>query len=218
MKSSRSSRDGAVAGYFHTHAKDFDTIYDADKGWARRLRDGLTRGVVARRLDFVDDLAAQHRPERVVDVGCGSGRMGIRLAARGATVVGLDFAPDMLRLARELAAQAGVADRCVFLQEDFLTWQPDRDFDLGVALGVLDYVADPPALLQKMADVCHGRIVVSFPRRLHPLVPLRFLRLKASGCPVWFYGRRQVEALARDCLTEFRVESFGRDFLLVGGH
>jgi ubiquinone/menaquinone biosynthesis C-methylase UbiE len=216
MKSSRSPKDEAVAEYFHTHAKDFDTIYDTEKSWARRIRDGLTRGVVARRLDFVDDLAARHSPGRVVDVGCGSGRMAIRLAARGAVVVGLDFAPDMLKLARVFAAEAGMEDRCTFLEADFLTWPPSDKFDLSVALGVFDYVSNPATLLAKMAEVSDGKVVASFPRRLHPLVPLRFLRLRASGCPVYFYSRWQVEALAQGVLPRFRVESFGRDFMLVG--
>ena len=36
----------------------------------------------------------------VVDVGCGTGRHAIRLAAAGARVVALDFSPRMLEVAR----------------------------------------------------------------------------------------------------------------------
>jgi SAM-dependent methyltransferase len=43
------------------------------------------------------------RPKRVLDVGCGSGRIAVplasRVARRDATVTGLDLSPDLLRLA-----------------------------------------------------------------------------------------------------------------------
>src|SRR4029077_227297 len=37
----------------------------------------------------------------IVDVGCGTGRHAVRLAARGANVVGVDFSDGMLARARE---------------------------------------------------------------------------------------------------------------------
>lgn len=44
----------------------------------------------------------------VLEVGCGSGRIAVELAAAGATVTGIDPSPAMLALARERAAGAGV--------------------------------------------------------------------------------------------------------------
>src|SRR5205807_8826616 len=113
------------------------------------------------RLRFVNDLAVETGPKRVLDVGCGSGRFGIDLARRGAEVVGLDFAPDMVALANELAGRAGVADHCQFLCENFMTWEPAGAFDIGLAMGVTDYVADPTPLIERMASVVRGSVVVS---------------------------------------------------------
>ncbi len=61
--------------------------------------------------------------ERALDVACGTGMSAVALAATGATVVGLDRSPEMLRAARHLPGVSyllGEAERMPF---------PDRCFD-----------------------------------------------------------------------------------------
>ncbi len=213
----RSSSSDRVARHFDSHARDFDAIYSEDKGLVRSLRDRVTRGTVVRRLDFVNDLVEGNPPKRVLDVGCGSGRFGASLGQRGAeVVVGLDFAPEMLVLAEQRCAEAGVGDRCTFLKEDFLTWEWDEPFDLVLAIGVLDYVAEAGPFVARLASASRGTTVISFPRLLHPLVPVRAARLRMKECPVYFYRRDEVEALGRSHFPRSRVVMFDRDFLLLG--
>jgi len=50
---------------------------------------------------LVVELAAVTADDRVVDIGCGPGGAGRAAAARGASVVGVDPAPVMLRIATE---------------------------------------------------------------------------------------------------------------------
>jgi len=216
MTSSSSHEGERVARYFDQNAQDFDTIYETEKSPLRRWRDRLSRGTVVQRLDFAEDIAARHRSSRILDVGCGPARFAVRLAPRASEFVGIDFAPEMIALANQKATEAGVSDKCRFHAVDFLTWDPGQEFDLALAIGVVDYVADPGPLLAKMSKVSGGNIVVSFPRRWHVLVPLRFVRLRASGCPVYFYDRRQVEAYGRAYCSQFRIERLGRDYMLVG--
>jgi len=130
--------------------------------------------------------------------------------------VGIDFAPEMIALARQKAVDAGVGEKCSFHAVDFLTWDPGQEFDLALAIGVVDYISDPGPLLAKMAEASGGNIIVSFPRLMQALTPLRFVRLRASGCPVFFYTRRQVDTFGRTYLRKFRVERLGRDYILVG--
>lgn len=52
--------------------------------------------------DYLD--VAQRSPAGILDVGCGTGRVLARLAAAGHAVLGVDSAPDMLRLARRNVA------------------------------------------------------------------------------------------------------------------
>lgn len=49
-----------------------------------------------------------------LDLACGQGATAVWLARRGLTVRGLDVSPVAVGQARELAARAGVADRCHF--------------------------------------------------------------------------------------------------------
>jgi 2-polyprenyl-3-methyl-5-hydroxy-6-metoxy-1,4-benzoquinol methylase len=205
-----------VARYFDRHAADFDAIYEERKSRMRSLRDRFSRRTVVERLTFVDELARDRQPGRVLDVGCGAGRFSIRLAQHGWQAVGMDFAPEMTALAGAAAARAGVTERCTFLTDDFLTWAADGTYDLGLAIGVFDYMADPAPLLAKLAALTGGRVVASFPRVMHPLVPLRWARLRLAGCPVHFYTRKKVERLAHAHLRAPRVVPFHRDYLVVG--
>lgn len=217
MKSSRLPESDQVAKYFHDHASDFDAIYeDEKKSPIRRWRDRLSRGTVVRRVDLVDELSSKLEQPRILDVGCGAARFAVRLAGRSSEFVGLDFAPEMITLARKKAEEAGVADKCTFLQVDFLEWDAGKPFDLAIAIGVFDYVSKPGPLLAKLAEVSGGKVIGSFPRKFHVLVPLRLVRLKMANCPVFFYTRQQVEELGRANLKKFRVQKFGRDYILVG--
>jgi 2-polyprenyl-3-methyl-5-hydroxy-6-metoxy-1,4-benzoquinol methylase len=204
-----------VARYFSATAKDFDDIYETDKSFVRQARDKF-RGTVTNRLLYVQQVAESVKPQSILDVGCGSGRFAVDLAVRGAEVTGLDFAEGMLTLARQRAETEGVADRCEFLNEDFLAWDPRRHFDLVLAMGVFDYVKDAAPLLSKMTKVTRRTLIASFPRRVHPLVPVRMARLRLNGCPVYFYLRNDVLKLGLDHVPSFEVFTLGRDFILTG--
>jgi demethylmenaquinone methyltransferase/2-methoxy-6-polyprenyl-1,4-benzoquinol methylase len=59
------------------------------------------------------------KPQRVLDLGCGTGDLTVglaRLAGRGVAVTGLDYSLPMLKLAREKAVRSGVASDVDFLQ------------------------------------------------------------------------------------------------------
>lgn len=50
-------------------------------------------------------LVRSYQPRRVLDAGCGTGRVAIELARHGIEVVGVDVDPAMLDTARELAPE-----------------------------------------------------------------------------------------------------------------
>ena len=58
-----------------------------------------------------DELAAHvTRGQRVLDIGCGTGALTLRLALRGAQVRGIDVNPEMLAIARRRLEGAGIAE------------------------------------------------------------------------------------------------------------
>lgn len=62
-----------------------------------------------------------------LELACGRGRAAVWLARRGIEYRGVDVSPEAIRLARELAAQTGVADRCWFEVHDLDAGLPDGD-------------------------------------------------------------------------------------------
>lgn len=67
----------------------------------------LSLGHIRRIYDRVTQLA---RGPEVLDLGCGTGTLATRLAARGLRVTGVDLSPEMLDLARE-RTRSGLAPK-----------------------------------------------------------------------------------------------------------
>lgn len=62
---------------------------------------------------------AQVRPDdTLVDLGSGDGRTVIAAARRGLRARGIEYNPDMVRYAQQLAKEAGVAERATFANAD----------------------------------------------------------------------------------------------------
>lgn len=64
------------------------------------------------------DLAKVTADDFVIDLGSGDGRMVIAAARRGARALGVEFNSDMVKLSRQRAVEAGVADRVTFVEGD----------------------------------------------------------------------------------------------------
>lgn len=103
----------------------------------------------------------------VVDFGCGTGAEAVDLARHGAgRVIGIDIQEGFLERARERAAKAGVAERCVFA-----TAAPELA-DVIVAVDSFEHFADPAAILRSMRELLRpgGFVLASFgPTWYHPL-------------------------------------------------
>ena len=105
--------------------------------WNERYRQGQgpTSGRANYRLEpyaaHVDALAAAVRARgetpTALDVACGPGGTALWLARRGWRVTGVDVSEEALEKARFMVAEAGVADRCTFLQVDLDHWRPPAE-------------------------------------------------------------------------------------------
>ncbi|MGH2917932.1 MAG: class I SAM-dependent methyltransferase, partial [Solirubrobacteraceae bacterium] len=80
--------------------------------------------------------------ERVLDVGCGWGSFPIHAATRhGVDVVGITLSEPQVRLARERAAAAGVADRVEIRVADYRELLGER-YDAIASIGMVEHVGD----------------------------------------------------------------------------
>ncbi len=130
----------------------------------------------------------------VLDVGCGTGRLLSAVTAAGATAIGLDNDSGMLGVAARRTSAPLVRGDAAAL--------PLRSaaVDVTIALAVLEFVADPPAVLAEMARVTRpgGYVVVG---ALNPNSPWGVAHLLGMRRPPWsaarFLNRRRLRELAR---------------------
>ena len=113
-------------------------FYEADS-LHTEIYDALAASIIAGSsvggdIEFYRGLAGETGGP-ILDVGCGTGRVAMALAADGHEVVGIDLSAPMLRLAeqRREALSADVAARLSFRQADMTTLDLGRDFTLVVA-------------------------------------------------------------------------------------
>src|SRR5687768_14474305 len=93
--------------YWDSHSGMFGGYYAAPSWFDRKFRAAIyLRAMLA--VDTARELGAPS----VLDIGSGPGANSIALIKQGgaAKLLGIDFAPTMIELARQLAAREGVAD------------------------------------------------------------------------------------------------------------
>lgn len=91
--------------------------------------------------------ALPERPLRVLDVGAGLGHMALWLAERGHQVTLAEPAESMLSGARERFAAAGIAATFIHAPWQELPERFDTPFDLVICHAVLEWLAEPAAIL-----------------------------------------------------------------------
>ncbi|MEI6634826.1 MAG: class I SAM-dependent methyltransferase [Chlamydiota bacterium] len=188
-----------VKDFWEAEATTFDAFYTGAKGPLARRLDRMLRWDMSARFDETMCECREIEGAEILDVGCGSGRYALSFARRGARVTGVDTAAQMIGIARRLAREGRLEDRCRFILSDFLSAPLDRTFEVTLAIGFFDYIADPRPYLEKMACAAGagGKIVATFPRLWTWRAPIRKARLGLRKCPVYFYTRGRVEELLR---------------------
>jgi SAM-dependent methyltransferase len=198
---------------FRQKAKAFDDLYEDERALVRLLRPGLLR----RRNLAVETVCAYRQP-RVLDVGCGSGRIGEFVLEAGAgRYVGVDFSEPMIELAR--ARLVRFSDRVELLTEDFLQAGLDACFDVILGLGLFDYLPEPEPFVSTMSTLCApgGCVVGSFPAFSLVKGPIRKVRYEWIGdCPIFNYTRPQLEQLfGSNGFARVEVHAPGRSGFLL---
>lgn len=147
----------------------------------------------------------------VVDIGCGTGVLALRLAQLGHSVTGIDPAPAMLDVAW---ARSGVGQVC-WLSGTAVDLPPDERFDIALMTGhAFQCLLTDEAVLQTLLAVRH---------RLRPGGAMMFESRNPIGAP-WLrwtteYSRRTVELADGEQLAVWHVlQDFDGELLCFDTH
>ncbi|MBM3473208.1 MAG: methyltransferase domain-containing protein [Armatimonadetes bacterium] len=130
--------------------------------WALSYDAEMDNPVVLGEEEVIREAIGKAEGLKVLDVGCGTGRHAVPLAAAGARVVGLDPAPEMLNRARAKAEAAGVE---LDLRGGGIDSLDDRlgQFDLVLCCLVLSHVEALHDAAARLASrvAAGGRLIVT---------------------------------------------------------
>ncbi len=149
-------------------SKDLPTREGYDR-WAE-IYDGEDNPLVMLEEDRMQGLLGDVRGLDLADIGCGTGRHSLPLAAAGARVTAVDFSEGMLAAAR---AKPG-ADVVRFIAHDLQTPLPldTAAFDRVTCFLVLDHIHKLDVPFGEFRRICRpdGFVVISV---MHPAMMLR---------------------------------------------
>lgn len=155
---------GDVVGSLTTSAgvQPFDPLTEQSRAvWTSadfgRIAVGFARGA----QDFVARLGLA-RGETVLDVACGTGNLAIPAARRGATVTGIDIAPNLIESAREASLAESLDIAFDVGNAESLPYADGR-FETVISMFGVMFSARPERALSELLRVTHrgGRIVMA---------------------------------------------------------
>jgi 2-polyprenyl-6-hydroxyphenyl methylase / 3-demethylubiquinone-9 3-methyltransferase len=140
------------------------------------VRLGYIRGQIDRHFGSVETTRRPLTGKRALDMGCGAGLLCEPLARLGATVTGVDAAPENIAAAQVHAASVGLS---IDYRAGDTGAVAGETFDLVTSLEVIEHVSDPAAFVAGLASALAegGLIMLSTPNR----TPLSRLTMITMG-------------------------------------
>lgn len=116
------------------------------------------------KYDVLLDMLAGRSNLRILNAGCGSGELSLRLASSGHRVVGVDPEPAHIELALANAATQPTAD-CTFEVCGIEDYRDREGFDCAVSTDVLEHIEDDRAAFEKLASLVKpgGLVLITVP-------------------------------------------------------
>jgi 2-polyprenyl-6-hydroxyphenyl methylase / 3-demethylubiquinone-9 3-methyltransferase len=114
------------------------------------------------RARYIEAAAGTLEGKAAVDIGCGGGLLSEALAARGATVTGIDLAEDVLDAARAHLKVSKLKVDYRAVPAETLADEKPGAFDLVTCLEMLEHVPDPAAVVAACARLARAGAPVVF--------------------------------------------------------
>ncbi|MEM1433656.1 MAG: magnesium protoporphyrin IX methyltransferase [Pseudomonadota bacterium] len=156
------NRREQIAHYFDNTAMEHWRRLTSDVK-VSRVRQSVRAGRETMQQQLLAWLPDDLRGQRVLDAGCGTGVLAAQLAARGASVVGIDLSPQLIAIAREQRPAQFGDDRLLYLSGDML--DPSvGEFDYIVAMDSLIHYALPETMqaVAELTERCHRGLCFTF--------------------------------------------------------
>lgn len=129
-------------------------------------------GYNEQRAEAIYRILKKHNIHRVLDVGCGLGKVTVYLAEKGLDIIGIDISPRMIDLAKKKAREHQVSiDFQAAELNQFLT---TKQFDGVLFAGVLEHIENEEQMMRDAQRVLKesGKIIIFdiplFPWLYHP--------------------------------------------------
>lgn len=123
---------------------------------------------------------------KVLDLGCGDGTTAIPAAQRGATVLGVDIARNLVEAGNARAKAAGLTN-CTFQEGDAtnLSELPDHTFDLTVSIFGAMFAPKPFEVAKEMVRVTRpgGRVIMGNWIPGDPTLVAQILKISSAYTP-----------------------------------
>lgn len=118
-------------------------------------------GMSHTRLRRIMELVGDRPGLRVLDVGCGNGRMGQKIREKGNYVAGVEISEKAVAMARSLLDAAYAFD----IERPWPQELQEADFDLVVLPEILEHVFDPVGVLKSVRSSLKpdGAIIITTP-------------------------------------------------------
>jgi len=134
-----------VAHHYDLNDRLYDLFLDADRQYSCAYFTDADNDLSTAQIDKMAHIAAKldlKKDHHVLDIGCGWGGMALFInKVSGARVTGVTLSEEQLKVARERAQAAGVADKVKFELIDYRHVQ--ERFDRIVSVGMFEHVGRP---------------------------------------------------------------------------
>ena len=114
------------------------------------------------RLQWIDDQAGGLAGKRVADVGCGGGILAEAMAARGASVTGIDLSDKAIGVARLHRYETGATVDYRVAAAETLALEMPAAFDVVTCLELLEHVPEPASTVAACATLVKPGGVIVF--------------------------------------------------------
>jgi len=195
-------------------------FYDADSGTYDEQRWASKGGEFTNRVQqkIVQDLCADWKGRRVLEVGPGTARFTIPLCRMRNRMTLLDVARQMLEVAQRNIDAAGLGDQVEDYTEGSIYELPfeDADFDHAICLNVFNHLDEAAKALKQLARVVKPGSTLLF----------NYANLQSYYWPAARRIEKQSTALGRDVYSSWKkpaqmrriISEAGLDLVTSAGH